>query len=143
METKQATCADRVQEHLDDTIEDLRKLWKLYLSDSEASDEDLGRFDEYHLWFGYVAPETYPNQPEGYFQYQLSTGGPGDEFRIYANQSGEYSWSVYRIEYWFLDWYDGAHKILQGTDLDLLKEIFQCSFVESGTASHQFKESLI
>ena len=142
MTVKQATCADRVKEHLDDRTEDLRKLWKLYQTDSEAYDEDLGNMYEYGLCFDYVAPETFNDQPEGYFRYQLSTGGPGDEFRIYASQSGEYSWSVYRIEYWFLDWFDGASRTLQGDDLDLLNEIFECFFVECGTASHLFKESL-
>jgi len=142
MNTKHATCADRVNEYRDDRIEDLRKLWDLWLKDCEASDEDIGNLDEYGLCFDYVAPGTFNDQSEAYFRYQLSTGGPGDEFRIYANQTGEYSWSVYRIEYWLLDWSDGAHKVLQGTDLDLLKEIFQCRFVEGGIASHLFKESL-
>ena len=142
MTEKQETCADRVKEHLDDRMEDLRKLWELWLTDCDASDDDLGTMYEYGLCFDYVAPETYRDQPEGFFRYQLSWGGPGDEFRIYASQTGEYSWSVYRIEYWFLDWFDGASRTLQGDDLDLLKEIFESFFVESGTASRLFKESL-
>ncbi len=142
MTEKQATCADRVSEHLDDRLEDLQKLWKLWLSDCEASDEDLGNMYEYGLCFDYVAPDTFSDQHEGYFRYQLSYGGPSDEFRIYANKSIEHAWVVYRIEYWFLDWFDGASITLEGENLDFLKEIFQCLFVESETAQHQYERAL-
>jgi hypothetical protein len=56
------------------------------------------------LCFDYVEPETFTDQLEGYWRWQLSWGGPGDEFRIYVNPDK----SVHRIEYWYLDWYDGA-----------------------------------
>jgi hypothetical protein len=56
------------------------------------------------LGFDYVEPGTFTDQLEGYWRWQLSWGGPGDEFRIYINPDK----SVHRIEYWYLDWYDGA-----------------------------------
>ena len=56
------------------------------------------------LCFDYVEPETFTDQLEGYWRWQLSWGGPGDEFRIYVNPDK----SVHRIEYGYLDWYDGA-----------------------------------
>jgi len=64
------------------------------------------------LCFDYVEPRTWTDQLEGYWRWQLSWGGPGDEFRIYINPDK----SVHRIEYWYMDWYDGAsvtldHKI--------------------------------
>jgi hypothetical protein len=136
------TCAERINEQLEDRLVDLRKLWGMYLEDCEKYDEDLGNMDEYGLCFDYVAPETFNDQTEGYFRYQLSTGGPGDEFRIYASQSDEYSWSVYRIEYWFLDWFDGAHRTLSGDNLDFIKDIFEVYFVQCGTASHVYKMAL-
>jgi hypothetical protein len=60
------------------------------------------------LCFDYVEPKTWPDQLEGYWRWQLSWGGPGDEFRIFVNPDK----SVHRIEYWYLDWYDGAHVTL-------------------------------
>jgi len=59
---------------------------------------------EYGLAFDYVPAGTFQGQEEGYFRYQLSWGGPGDEIRFYADADLH----VYKIEYWFLDWYDGA-----------------------------------
>jgi len=83
----------------------------------------LGNLNEYGLGFDYVPPGTFPDQEEGYFRYQLSWGGPSDEFRIYADQINRWQWSIYRIEYWFLDWFDGAHSDLGGDDLEFMKEL--------------------
>lgn len=135
-------CKDRVGRELQSTIEDLTKLWELYKEDPEANDEELGNIYEYGLCFDYVAPETFDDQNEGYFRYQLSTGGPGDEFRFYADQSGEWRWSVYHIEYWFLDWFDGASIILSGKNRELIEGIFQSLFVDTGTADHQYQQAL-
>ena len=134
-------CKDRVERELVSRIEDLVKLWELYKEDSDASDEDLGNIYEYGLAFDYVAPETFgDDQPEGYFRYQLSWGGPSDEFRIYANKKGSYDWTVYRIEYWFLDWFDGAKKILSGQAYQLLGDIFQ-DLKECGTVQAEFDKA--
>lgn len=135
-------CADRVQRELDDRIKDLTKLWELSNNDPEASDDDLGNIYEYGLAFDYVAPETFTDQNEGYFRYQLSWGGPSDEFRIYADQSGPHDWTVYRIEYWFLDWFDGASVLLTGENWQLIADIFQSLFVDSGTAQATYNEAL-
>ena len=81
---RQRSCADQVQEQLEDRLKDLHTL--------EG------------LCFDYVDPKTFTDQLEGYSRWQLSWGGPGDEFRIYINPDK----SVHRIEYWYMDWYDGA-----------------------------------
>lgn len=143
MTDRDATCEERVESRLENRVAILRDLWALYCEDPEAYHPDWEtKLDEFGLWFDYVAPETFNDQPEGYFRYGLSTGGPGDEFRIYAQMLGEWSASVYRIEYWFLDWWDGAHRVLEGEDLELLKEIFASYFVESGAAHHRLTEAL-
>jgi len=82
--------------------------------------EDETPFEEYGLSFDYVAPGTFKGQKQGYFRYQLSWGGPSDEFRFFVNPDQ----SVYKIEYWFLDWWDGSHKTLSGADEQLLESIF-------------------
>ncbi len=129
----------------EDTIEDCidcQGTGKAGDEDGNVLSDYLGNIYEYGLDFGYVAPETFNDQPEGYFRYQLSYGGPSDEFRIYAQKVNEYSFSTYRIEYWFLDWFDGAHRTLTGENLEFLKEIFSSFFVDSGTADHQLQAAM-
>ena len=47
--------------------------------------DDIGTFWEYGLALDYVAPGTFKDQKQGYFRYQISVGGPSEEFRFYAN----------------------------------------------------------
>ena len=76
-DTMNKSCADRVSEALESTIDDLSKLWAAYCDGDNDEDyvEDLGSFHEYGLSFDYVHPNTFNDQPEGYFRYQLSWGG--------------------------------------------------------------------
>lgn len=39
-----------------------------------------------------------------YHRWQLSWGGPADEFRLFEDGT---------VKYWFLDWYDGASRPVQ------------------------------
>jgi len=140
---KTATCADRVRPNLEGRIAGIRKLWALYNDDPEAYDYELGNLYEYGLCFDYVPPGTFEDQLEGYFRWLLSTGGPGDEFRFYADRSPNRlsGWSVYRIEYWFLDWFDGAHIDLSGEDEELMRELFEF-FAEVGMADSEYNNAL-
>src|SRR3990167_3705083 len=135
-ENQQKSCKERIQEHLNGRIEDLTKLWTLYREDCEASDPDLGSFNEYGLSFDYVAPKTFRDQRKGYFRYQLSWGGPSDEFRFYCDENLD----PYKIEYWFLDWFDGAPKVLYGKRFDLLAEIFQ-DFKDCGAVQAEYEKA--
>ncbi len=131
----QATCKERVRPHLESRLSDIRKLWEAYKSGDENGVEDLGMFHEYGLCFDYVAPGTFKGQKRGYFRYQLSWGGPSDEFRFYCDENFE----LVRIEYWFLDWFDGAKIPLSGHDNELLAEIFH-DFKDTGTVKHQYDQ---
>jgi hypothetical protein len=121
MTTKEATCKERVREHLTGRVSDLRRMVKAERDGNEAGPEDCGPLNEYGLCFDYVEPETFTNQPEPFFRYQLSTGGPGDEFRFYLGAGAR---EPHRVEYWFLDWFDGAHVALTGTRKKLLLDIW-------------------
>jgi len=80
------TCAERIQ-----------KQWRLRQEDlSDPEFEGLG--------FDYVEPHTFTDQLEGYWRWQFSWGGPSDELRGFVNEHGE----LHRVEYWFMDWMDGA-----------------------------------
>jgi len=87
---KEPTCAELVDEQWKDRQEDLKN------PEYEA------------LGFDYVAPHTWDDQPEGYWRWQFSWGGPSDELRGYVNEHGE----LHRLEYWYLDWGDGAHVLV-------------------------------
>ena len=80
------TCAERIDEQ-----------WKLRREDlSDPEFEGLG--------FDYVEPHTFTDQLEGYWRWQFSWGGPSDELRAFVNENKE----IHRLEYWFMDWMDGA-----------------------------------
>ena len=83
---KEPTCAELVDEQWKDRQEDLK----------DPEYEALG--------FDYVEPNTFEHQLEGYWRWQFSWGGPSDELRAYVNENKE----IHRLEYWFMDWYDGA-----------------------------------
>ena len=119
METKQLTCRERVDEMYNDTLETIRQM--LDGKDENGEDRDpIEMLSEYGLGIDYVEPGTFSDQEVGYLRWQLSWGGPGDEFRFYIDAD----LAPYKIEYWFLDWYDGAHKLIsqKGDDWDTLME---------------------
>ena len=89
------TCAERIDEQ-----------WKLRQRDLKNKEfEPLG--------FDYVEPHTFNDQLEGYWRWQFSWGGPSDELRAYINKDN----SIHRLEYWFMDWMDGAKKEVQQDQL--------------------------
>jgi len=102
----QKTCAERVRSEWKNEKARL-KFWADNGPDAREDDGNGSDFWEYGLGFDYVAPDTI-HQPEGYFRFQISWGGPSDEIRLFADRMMDGGWSLYRAEYWFLDWFDGA-----------------------------------
>lgn len=129
------SCASRVDAQLAGVITDLSTLWQNYQHGTTCP--DLGCFTEYGLSFDFVAAGTFDDQEEAYFRYQLSWGGPSDEFRFFVNPD----LSCHRIEYWFLDWFDGASRTLAAEDKMLLLELWQW-LVETGSAEAALKSDL-
>ena len=119
-------CEERIGEALRSTLEDI----------SEALDE--GTLFDLGLGFDYVAPETFNDQNEGYWRYQLSWGGPSDEFRFFADDTEDRSPGV---EYWFLDWFDGASRYLRGSDEELLHTVWN-NFMDVGSVKHEYEEGM-
>ena len=52
--------------------------------------------------------------------------------RFYVSGPG---FNLHRVEYWFMDWFDGASRTLRGSDLSFMSEIFdwfrECEILES------------
>ena len=120
MEAKQLSCADLVQEKFNETEQDYKDA-RDYYNQSEPGEHDqyegyedlFDYINQTALSWDYVEKGTFDDQERGYFRLQLSWGGPGDEFRIYV----DYDKSIDYIEYWYLDWYDGA-SVRVGSDTE-------------------------
>ena len=95
---------------------------------------DVTSIYEYGLSFDYVCEHTYADQDRGFWRYQLSWGGPSDEFRFYVGASGR----PYSVEYRFHDWYDGAGVFLTGGDKETLDSVWY--WFESFTDGFDYHE---
>ena len=116
---------EKAERHLYDRLNDIRFYWlfsfddlddeffmdqikELFdIGDIKSLDEikelidqyqDLPSFFDYGLGFDYVEMGTFPDQDKDYYRYQISWGGPSEEFRIYENGD---------VEFVFLDWFCG------------------------------------
>ena len=110
-EAKQPSCADLVEQKFNETEQDYKDA-RDYYNQSEPGEHDqyegyedlFDYINQTALCWDYVEKGTFNDQERGYFRLQLSLGGRGDEFRLYV----DYDKSIDYIEYWYLDWYDGA-----------------------------------
>lgn len=131
--SRDESCENRIDHHLKGRLSDLRRLWSAYCEGDEGED---GTLADYGLCFDYVLPDTFADQPEAYFRYQLSWGGPSDEFRFFVNPD----LSCHRVEYWYLDWFDGAQRVFSGDDRAFLLELWQW-LRDIGSADAALRES--
>lgn len=103
----------RTQDAFKSRMNDIRILNELRLMEQDHENDypniieeiknKYGSPDEYGLSLDFVEEGTFTDQKEPYIRFQLSWGGPSEEFRIYATNE---------IEFWFMDWYTGEHKNL-------------------------------
>lgn len=108
--TEKKTCADKVQGAFESRMGDIRTMYEAL----DQTTEELGSLNEYGLSMDYVEAGTFEGQRAGYKRYQLSYGGPSEEFRIYDNDE---------VEFWFLDWFDGACVQVRGEDADIIRHL--------------------
>ena len=118
MQTKEKKCIDLVQSEYDYTLNQFKEAYQYFNQDEELREpnEELEHcvvfcqyINELGLSFDYVEPNTFNDQKEGFWRWQLSWGGPSDEFRIFVNEDNK----IYKIEYWYMDWFDGASIIVK------------------------------
>ena len=151
---RQPTCKQRVRAHYTDRMTDLRELLHAAQNQGEPcrvckGTGEVGKYaceyceggtypedtplNEYGLCVDYVAPGTFKRQTRGYLRYQLSTGGPGDEFRYFLDERRK----PVRIEYWFLDWFDGAKVTVrpESADWETLTDLF-ADWDDCGMVTH-------
>lgn len=104
-------CKDKVKEAMFLRLNDIRKMYNA----EEQKTDDLGSLNEYGLSLDYVEAGTWEHQTKGYTRYQLSWGGPSEEFRLYDGSR--------RVEFWYLDWFDGAYSIVPDKDTAMIRDI--------------------
>lgn len=124
---RKETCEDRIGAEFAGTMKTVRRLWKWEQQGrgDEVHPKEETTLSEYGLSADYVAPGTFgDDQDEGYFRWQLSWGGPSDEFRFYVSPH-RHGFAPYRIEYRFHDWFDGAGVDLSGEDFEILGWVFE------------------
>ena len=112
-QTKQKTCAELISARYEDRLKQFSDAW----ADVEVNWHDY--LAENTLAFDYVEPNTFNDQPDGYYRLQLSWGGPSDEVRWYSRKPHTY----YKITYKYMDWFDGA-------EIEINDRIWQNIFTE-------------
>jgi hypothetical protein len=87
-ETKEATCEERIDAHLEALEEDIAGVIQAYYNG-----------DEEEAW------NNYPLSVRDYqvTKVELSWGGPSDFLKIFHEGT-----EIYSVEYHFQDWFDGA-----------------------------------
>lgn len=95
-------------------MSDLRKLCRAGYG---VDVENIGRLEEYGLCIDRVEADTFGQHP-AYWRYQISWGGPAEEFRYYDRDGGG-------VEFWFLDWGDGAGMKVKDEDAKIIKRIIE------------------
>ena len=88
------TCEERIAGYLESTAKDITEMM------GERLDN---RLDPHYGYVDVVDTEAWGWEGPDYVRYQMSGGGPSDELRFYRDG---------KIEYWFLDWFDGASRIV-------------------------------
>tara|TARA_R100001510_G_scaffold55781_1_gene60221 strand:+ start:99 stop:530 length:432 start_codon:yes stop_codon:yes gene_type:complete len=140
--TKQKTCKDLVNKSYQMIIDDWI-LAGLFCGETEESLKKSGYkaadFEDYleyerlfdyvnqsALCFDFVKAGTFTDQKVGYYRLQLSYGGPSTEFRIYTDKD----LNIDYVEYWYLDWFDGASIIINDKlVIEILEEFLELESV--------------
>ena len=103
-------CEDKIEQHLRDRIEDIKVALAGHF---EEGIEDL--ID----WLHSVSLSYEEDTHYRAWNWALSWGGPSDGFRFFEDGA---------IEYYFMDWFDGATRELRGEQLEVLRELYSRCF---------------
>ena len=134
------TCKDKVQDSLQDLLDDWL-LASLYCGQTKEQLNEQGHdidavedYLQYDSLFDYVnmtalswdfvEANSFNDQKVGYYRLQLSYGGPSTEFRVYTDKD----LNIDRIEYWYLDWFDGASLVVDSSNsivVDLIEQFLE------------------
>lgn len=92
---------DIALDHLTSRSEDIADIMQRQQSeDEDIKDQAFNEFYEYGLSFEYVPPFRFENQRAGFWCWQISWGGPSEEFRVYVDEDE----IVQEIDFVYKDW---------------------------------------
>lgn len=121
------TCKDKVKDSFQNLLDDwlLASLYcgqtKEQLKEQGHDIESVEDYIQYDSLYDYVVStaswdfvkaNTFNDQKVGYYRLQLSWGGPSTEFRVYTDKD----LNIDHIEYWYLDWFDGASIVVEASN---------------------------
>jgi len=112
---KDPSCASRVKAAFESRMQDIRTLYNA----EDQHEDEIGDLCDYGLCIDFVSAGTFRDQREPYYRYQLSWGGPSEEFRVFLNGD---------VEFWFLDWFDGTCVPVDGEDSDIIRDIVRMKY---------------
>ena len=112
------TCKELVSERLQSRVESIKEMLETFYEKANYDnkkdiDNALQTINEWGLSFDWVE-ET--EDSDGFYRYQISWGGPSDEFQCVLEDDHIY------IEYVYKDWWDYANKLLTHDDYNTVLE---------------------
>jgi hypothetical protein len=145
--TENKTCKELVKPSYRRSCADLTIIFSVM--SEEATQEQKDKYTEeygdqdpmevlcnYGLSLDYVLPDKESNIRKGYLQWLISWGGPSVEWRFFFVPGDQ---EPYRIEYWYMDWFDGAKvTCTKGRVANLLWQWLQ----DCDTPMSKYKEAL-
>ena len=126
MTKENLTCSDRIAQSWASRSNDLKE----FQNSDDLENSEGYHLGEYGLCFDFVAPNTFDDQPFGYWRYQISYGGPTEEIRFNTefNEDSTDRFTkdvITTVEYAYLDWFDGATQQLEDEDKDLAMWVYE------------------
>jgi len=135
---KEKKCSELVKEKYQDRLKQFKNALSFFDKDEEQrwswlnDNPECDQYDGYDNFFDYcnqaglcfdrVEAGTFKDQRAAYWRWQLSYGGPSEEFRLYDNKD---------LEYWYLDWFDGACvDVVDDVFIDIMNDFKSCSVEE-------------
>ena len=130
--TKEKNCAALINEKYLNRLEDYQSAREYFSIDKNQRSEnqrheDLECYEDFFdyvnqsgLSFDFVPVDTFEDQKQGYWRFQMSWGGPSDEFRIYVDDQN----NIEQIYYHYMDWFDGASIRVQDDIIYNICEMF-------------------
>jgi len=110
-------CSELIEDELKRRIADFKQALKSYEEKGKVVTEDGDVYEDVIDWIDYYSLGVYDDYYYRAKRLELSYGGPQDYFLYFPKLD--------RIEYHYLDWYDGASLVLDGEDFKVMSEIFK------------------
>ena len=119
MRDRNKRCSELIEDKLNERIADFKQALKSYEEKGKVVTEDGYEYEDVIDWIVDYSLGVYDDNYYRAKRLELSWGGPQDYFLYFPKLD--------RIEYHYLDWYDGASLVLDedGKAFKIMKEIFE------------------